>query len=94
MIIGITGPIGAGKGTVAEHLVKKGFKYYSLSDVIRQELKSRKEEPSRDNMIRTGNELRIRYGAGVLAEKTSEWIKDEQKSGRRDLVVDSIRNPS
>ena len=40
IIIGITGTLGAGKGTIVEYLVgKKGFKHYSvrelLSEIIR-----------------------------------------------------------
>ena len=38
IIIGLTGENCAGKGTVADYLVQKGFYYYSLSDTIREEL--------------------------------------------------------
>ena len=34
IIIGITGTIGAGKGTIVELLIKKGFKHYSVRDFL------------------------------------------------------------
>ena len=48
MIIGLTGKNAAGKGEVGELLQEKGFYFYSLSDVLREALKSRGEEPIRD----------------------------------------------
>ena len=44
MLIGLTGRNAAGKGEVAKHLQTKGFQYYSLSDVIRDEIRSRGQE--------------------------------------------------
>ena len=41
----------------------RGYVYFSLSDIIREELTRRGEPPSRDNLIRAGNELRERFGA-------------------------------
>ena len=35
MIVGLTGTYAAGKGTVAEYLIGRGFQYYSLSDELR-----------------------------------------------------------
>jgi dephospho-CoA kinase len=87
MIIGLTGTNGAGKGTIAEHLVKKGFSYYSLSDIIREEAEKRGLEKNRDVLIRLGNELRQAEGEGVLAKKVLRKIKGNS-------IVDSIRNPA
>ena len=39
MIIGITGSYASGKDTVASILQEKGFIHYSLSDILREELK-------------------------------------------------------
>ena len=93
MIIGLTGPIGSGKGTVAEYFIEKGFKKYSLSDAIREELLRRDEWPTRDNLIRTGNELREKFGKGVLAERILKRIEQDERAGVRNFIVDSIRNP-
>ena len=48
MLIGLTGRNAAGKGEVAEYLKNKSFYYYSLSDVIRDEIRSRGQQPTRD----------------------------------------------
>ena len=85
-IIGLTGTNGAGKGEAAAFFRKKGFVSFSLSDLIREELKKRNLPPTRNNLIRTGNELRCRFGPDVLARRVLRRIK-----GR--AVIDSIRHP-
>ncbi len=88
MIIGLTGLNGAGKTEVAQYLVSVGFEYHSLSDEIRDEIRSRGLEITREVLIVVGNELRNKYGPGVLAQRIL------QRLGRdRNYVVDSIRNP-
>ena len=87
MIIGLTGENCAGKGTVAEYLQKKGFVYYSLSDVVREALINEGTRITRDNLIKKANELR-KNDAGALAKKIMEKI-DQKKT----MVIDSIRNP-
>ena len=62
MIIGLTGKNAAGKGEVAKFLETRGFHYFSLSDVLREELKRRRLAPTRDHLTRVGNELREHYG--------------------------------
>lgn len=87
MIIGLTGRNAAGKGTAADFLKTKGFAYHSLSDVIREEVRKRGLEPTRDNLIATGRELRARHGTGYLAEKIMERLEPGQN-----YVVDSFRH--
>ncbi len=84
-LIGLTGTNGAGKGEAAAFFKSKGFESYSLSDIIREELKKRGTPVTRNNLIRIGNELRRRFGAAVLARRVMERIKDK-------AVIDSIRN--
>lgn len=84
-LIGLTGTNGAGKGEVAAYLVKNGYAYVSLSDEVREDLRRRGKEVTRDQMIATGNALRRRFGADVLARRAMKKVK-----GR--AVVDSIRN--
>ena len=85
-LIGLTGTNGAGKGEAAAFFQKKGFAYFSLSDVIREELKKEGRVPSRNNMIQMGNQLRERFGADILARRVMERVKGK-------AVIDSIRNP-
>jgi dephospho-CoA kinase len=87
MVIGLTGPNAAGKGEAASALRALGFSYHSLSDIVREEALALGRTAGRDDLIRTGNELRRAGGPGVLAERILPRL------GTRD-VVDSIRNPS
>src|SRR5215468_935904 len=89
MLIGLTGRNASGKGEVAAYLVKKSFYYYSLSDVIREEIRRRGQPLTRENMIETGNELRYHFGPGILAKRILEKIEADKH-----YVIDSIRNPS
>lgn len=88
-LIGLTGTNGAGKGEAAAYFAARGYARYSLSDVIREELGRRAEPVSRDNLIRTGNELRESLGADVLARRTMDKVGP---TGR--ATIDSIRNTS
>lgn len=91
MIIGLTGESGAGKDTAAEYLKSRGFSYYSLSDILREECQKIGQETNRDNLIALGNKLRVEFGPNILAKKTLEKIKDNHEENS--LVV-SIRNPA
>ena len=89
MIIGLTGRMASGKGTVAEILKERGFQYHSLSDAIRTELRKRDLPETRENLTNVGNELRREGGPGALATR----ILDECAEGQLH-IVDSIRNPA
>lgn len=88
IVFGLTGKNASGKGTVAEILKKKNFTYHSLSDSLRDELKSLKKEETRENLIDIGNELREKGGPGVLADKLIPKLNFDNNH-----IVDSIRNP-
>jgi dCMP deaminase len=91
MIIGLTGTLSSGKGTVAEFLKRKGFGYLSLSDELREEARRRKIELTRTNLQNLGNQLREAQGPGVLAKLVLEKINS---NNLMDAVVDGIRNPA
>lgn len=84
-LIGLTGTNGAGKGEVADYLRAKGYDYFSLSDEIRDELRKKGKEVTRDNLIAAGNALRRRFGPDILARRVVKKIKKK-------AVIDSIRN--
>jgi dephospho-CoA kinase len=86
-LIGLTGTNGSGKGEAAAYLKKKGYFYFSLSDVIRDALRKNGKEVSRNNLIEKGNELRKKYGPDILARMALKRVKGK-------AVIDSIRNPS
>ena len=89
MIVGLTGKNGSGKGEVAKLLTLSGFIYYSLSDVLRDELKKQGQEVTRENLIEIGNQLRHQAGPSVLADKVLAKLDPE-----KNYVIDSIRNPA
>lgn len=88
MILGITGYYASGKDTAAVYLMKRGFTHYSLSDELREEAKRRKVSPSRGTLISLGNELREKFGPGILAERIGNRLRPGE-----DYVITSIRNP-
>ena len=52
IIIGITGTLGAGKGTIVDYLIKtKGFTHYSVRAFITKEIEKRKLPVNRDSMV-------------------------------------------
>jgi dCMP deaminase len=89
MIIGLTGKNGSGKTAVSDYLKSRGFEYHSLSDAIRDEIRRRGSDISRDILITVGNDLRETFGPGILAERVLVSLERGHN-----YVVDSIRNPS
>lgn len=88
MIIGITGTIGAGKGTVVEYLKTKGFIHYSARDVWNEEIARRGLPPGRDSMVLVANELRAQHGSDYFARRAIE--KSAEDGGN--AVIESIRS--
>ena len=85
-IIGLTGTNGAGKGEVAAYLIRKGYAYFSLSDLVREELRKKEKEVTRNNLIKMGTELREKFSPDILAKRVMKKVKDR-------AIIDSIRNP-
>ena len=85
-LIGLTGTNGAGKGEAASFFVENGYAYFSLSDVVREELGKDNQEVTRNNLIRMGNALRQQFSPDILARRVAEKITEKS-------VIDSIRNP-
>ncbi len=89
MIIGLTGTKASGKGIVAEILKEKGFEYSSTSDRVREEaIKRGLMNYTTKDLQDIGNDLREKYGVGILAQLTLKKLKDKEN-----IVIDSIRNP-
>jgi dCMP deaminase len=88
MILGISGLNGAGKGEVVSYLEARSFYALSLSDVIREELRSQGVDETRECMIATGNAIRTELGPGGLALRLADRLLPD-----RNYVVDSIRHP-
>jgi len=89
MIFGLSGPNGAGKGEVVDYLAARSFSAFSLSDVIRADLRDSGLAESRERMIERGRALRAERGASVLADLALEGLRDDCN-----YVIDSIRHPA
>ena len=90
IIIGITGTIGAGKGTIVDYLEKeKGFLHFSVREYLTEEIKRRGLEVNRDSMTEVANELRSKYSPSYI---TDELYKRALYAGMNS-VIESIRAP-
>lgn len=89
-IIGLTGPIRAGKSSALNILREKGYKGYKFSNVINREIKKRRKKITRKLQQDIGNKLRERFGGDYWAKKLLK-IAEKEKSGL--IVIDGIRNP-
>ena len=85
MIIGLTGKNGSGKTAVCEYLKSRGFAYRSLSDEIREEIQRRSRGIDRDTLIEVGNELRSKFGPGILAERIVADLENDLAAAHFDL---------
>ena len=86
MIIGITGTLGAGKGTVVKNLEKKGFKHYSVRDFLINEIRKRGLPLNRDSMVSVANQLRELNGPSYIIKKIYENASSEDYA-----IIESIR---
>ena len=88
MIIGVTGPIGSGTDSLGMLLQERGFKRYSYSDELREDMKKLGIELTRENLIEYANRIRKEKGTGILSKRI---IARMQKG--KNYVVGNIRNP-
>lgn len=88
MIIGITGTLGAGKGTVVEYLTRKGFTHYSVRHFLNEEIARRGLVSNRDTMLAVANDLRATHGPGYIAVQLVERASESQKNA----VIESMRS--
>lgn len=89
IIIGITGTLGAGKGTVVNYLVEKyHFHHFSVRRYLTNILISQGIEPNRDNFTILANRLRSENNSpSFLIE---ELYREAEKHGSN-AIIESIR---
>ena len=89
-IIGITGTLGAGKGTVVEYLKEKyGFVHFSVRDFLKEEVLKRGMEPNRDSFTQVANELRAAHSPSYV----TDCLYERAARQSHDAVIESIRTP-
>lgn len=95
IIIGICGLKGAGKSIIISHLVeRKNFKYYSMSDLVKQEAIKKGISLMRKNLQDLGDQLReVNKNKGYLAIKMLEKIRSDLslKEGEN-IVISGFKN--
>ncbi|MFA8298763.1 MAG: AAA family ATPase [Hyphomicrobiales bacterium] len=90
IIIGITGTLGAGKGTIVEYLEnKEGFSHFSVRNYLIEVIKNRGLEVNRDSMTMVANELRKNNSPSFIID---EIYAKAAQSGK-DCIIESIRTP-
>ncbi|MGE5041536.1 MAG: AAA family ATPase [Candidatus Levyibacteriota bacterium] len=90
LLIGVTGTFGSGKSTASFHIENLGYQRVVMSSFLEEEARKRGiKRITRKLLQDIGNEWREKYGRGVLAKKTIDFIK-KHKDGK--FVVDGIRN--
>lgn len=90
IIIGITGTLGAGKGTIVEFLVnEKGFVHFSVREYLIREIKKRQMDVSRDSMVIVANELRAQHRPSYIVEE----LYKEAVQKNTNCIIESIRTP-
>lgn len=72
MIIGITGTLGAGKGTVVEYLKEKGFVQYSSSKLLGELVAAEGNPVTREYMSPMATKLQKEYSGGVVEKNYQE----------------------
>ena len=89
-IIGITGTLGAGKGTVVEYLKEKyGFVHFSVREFLKEEVVRRGMEPNRDSFTQVANELRAAHSPSYV----TDCLYERAAQQTHDAVIESIRTP-
>jgi dephospho-CoA kinase len=90
LIIGITGTLGAGKGTIVDYLVReKKFTHYSVRAFLIKEIERRKMPVNRDSMVLVANELRERHTPSYI----TDCLYEEAKKNNHNSIIESIRTP-
>ena len=89
-IIGITGTLGAGKGTIVKYLVEqKGYSHFSVRAYLTEEIKRQHLPVNRDSMVVIANNLRAKHTPSFIID---ELYKQAKKTGHN-CVIESIRTP-
>lgn len=87
-LIGITGTLGAGKGTIVDYLTKHhGFRHFSVREYLSKIIKERGQEVNRDSLVATANELRAKNTPSYIAEE----LYMAAKASGVNCIIESIR---
>ena len=88
MRIGLVGKNGSGKSVACKYIERLGYQVFSLSDVLREDLRRDGHPLDRDSLTKFSNFLKETEGLSVLAKRCWDVAEGIEK-----VVFDSIRHP-
>lgn len=89
-IIGITGTLGAGKGTIVDYLTKNcGYRHYSVRGYLIEEAQRRGMELNRDTFVVVANDLRAKHSPSYIVDQ----LYNIALENGTDAIIESIRTP-
>ena len=89
IVLGLSGPIAAGKTTAARFLVHLGFRYCRFSEVLEEELKATGQKINRRALQSAGERaFSSRFGQRRLQNKLAKRVEGAER-----IVVDGLRHP-
>jgi dephospho-CoA kinase len=90
LILGITGTLGSGKGTIVDFLVReKGFLHFSVRSFISEEIARRGMPVNRDSMVIVANDLRKNNSSSYI----TDCLYEKALTTGKNSVIESIRTP-
>ena len=90
LIIGITGTLGAGKGTIVEYLKEKyHFVHFSVREFLKEEVLRRGLIPNRDSFTFIANDLRSKHTPSYIIDQL--YSRAQQQA--QNAIIESIRTP-
>ena len=90
-VIGITGTLGSGKGTIVNYLAQeKNFIHYSVRAFLIREIEKRKLPVNRDSMVSVANDLRVNHTPSYI----TDCLYEEAQKNNHNSVIESIRTPN
>lgn len=88
IIVGITGTLGAGKGTVVEYLVQQyHFQHFSVRDYLWNEVRARQMPLNRDSLTIVANDLRATHSPSFIVDELYKIASKQQQNA----IIESIR---
>ncbi|GAI24613.1 unnamed protein product, partial [marine sediment metagenome] len=97
IILGFTGPIGSGCTYISEMIPEvssgKKYRYYKLSDVIRNILELEgNDKPTVQELQDKGDSLRVDNARGYLIAELINQIDSESIEDDEGVIIDGIKN--
>ncbi|MDE0055312.1 MAG: ribonuclease H-like domain-containing protein [Gammaproteobacteria bacterium] len=89
IVLGLSGPMAAGKTTAAGFLERRGFRYCRFSEVLEEALRDSGKPVNRSTLQVAGEEaFNSRFGQRRLQNKLAKRVE-----GAAQIVVDGLRHP-